>query len=69
MPRNEIQYIKDKKIAGFKILINGSHPSVHILLQGSLKLYRWPLPKDIDDTTITGGDPQYGFFQVRLMVH
>ncbi|XP_042243483.1 otoferlin-like isoform X3 [Homarus americanus] len=31
--------------------------------KGSLKLYRWPLPKDIDDTTITGGDPQYGFFQ------
>ncbi|XP_047477393.1 LOW QUALITY PROTEIN: otoferlin-like [Penaeus chinensis] len=30
---------------------------------GSLKLYRWPLPKDIEDTTITGGDPQYGFFQ------
>ncbi|XP_064096144.1 otoferlin-like isoform X4 [Macrobrachium nipponense] len=31
--------------------------------KGCLKLYRWPLPKDIDDTTITGGDPQYGFFQ------
>ncbi|XP_050710389.1 otoferlin-like isoform X3 [Eriocheir sinensis] len=33
--------------------------------KGSLKLYRWPLPKDIDDTTITGGDPQYGFFQTK----
>ncbi|KAK7066884.1 Protein kinase C conserved region 2 (CalB) [Halocaridina rubra] len=34
--------------------------------KGSLKLYRWPLPKDIDDITITGGDPQYGFFQTRF---
>ncbi|XP_076068132.1 otoferlin-like isoform X2 [Oratosquilla oratoria] len=31
--------------------------------KGSLKLYRWPLPKDIEETTIMGADPQYGFFQ------
>ncbi|RXG69769.1 hypothetical protein Avbf_02035, partial [Armadillidium vulgare] len=31
--------------------------------KGSLKLYRWPLPKDISEKTIMGGDPQYGFFQ------
>ncbi|KAK8745031.1 hypothetical protein OTU49_000410, partial [Cherax quadricarinatus] len=36
--------------------------------KGSLKLYRWPLPKDIDDTTITGGDPQYGFFQAPKLI-
>jgi hypothetical protein len=32
-------------------------------LQGSLKIYKIPLPPDIEDTTITGGDPQYGLFQ------
>ena len=31
--------------------------------QGSLKIYKIPLPPDIEDTTITGGDPQYGLFQ------
>ena len=33
------------------------------LLQGSLKIYKYPLPDDIDDTTITGGDPALGLFQ------
>ena len=33
------------------------------LLQGSLKIYKIPLPPDIEDSTITGGDPQYGLFQ------
>ncbi|XP_064604472.1 otoferlin-like [Liolophura sinensis] len=31
--------------------------------KGSLKIYKIPLPKDIEDTTVTGGDPQYGLFQ------
>jgi len=31
--------------------------------QGSIKVYKWPLPKDIEDHTIMGFDPQYGFFQ------
>ncbi|XP_014771959.1 otoferlin isoform X1 [Octopus bimaculoides] len=31
--------------------------------KGSLKIYKIPLPPDIEDTTITGGDPQYGLFQ------
>jgi Ca2+-dependent lipid-binding protein, contains C2 domain len=26
-------------------------------------VYKWPLPKDIEDHTIMGFDPQYGFFQ------
>lgn len=32
-------------------------------VQGSIKVYKWPLPKDIEDHTIMGFDPQYGFFQ------
>ena len=31
--------------------------------QGSLKIYKIPLPPDIEDSTIMGGDPQYGLFQ------
>ncbi|XP_025413884.1 otoferlin-like isoform X4 [Sipha flava] len=31
--------------------------------KGSIKVYKWPLPKDIEDHTIMGFDPQYGFFQ------
>ncbi|KAH9363614.1 hypothetical protein HPB48_004135 [Haemaphysalis longicornis] len=31
--------------------------------RGSLQVYRFPLPKDMQDYTITGADPQYGLFQ------
>ncbi|XP_052775587.1 otoferlin-like isoform X2 [Mya arenaria] len=31
--------------------------------KGSLKIYKIPLPADIEDKTITGGDPQFGLFQ------
>lgn len=31
--------------------------------QGSIKVYKWPLPRDIDDHTVMGFDPQFGFFQ------
>ncbi|KAK6179510.1 hypothetical protein SNE40_011846 [Patella caerulea] len=31
--------------------------------KGSLKIYKIPLPPDLEDTTVTGGDPQYGLFQ------
>ncbi|XP_076179651.1 otoferlin isoform X8 [Ptiloglossa arizonensis] len=31
--------------------------------KGALKVYKWPLPKDLIDHTIMGFDPQYGFFQ------
>ena len=38
--------------------------------KGSLKIYKLPLPKDLDDHTVMGFDPQYGFFQVmHLMCH
>ncbi|XP_071050803.1 otoferlin-like [Onthophagus taurus] len=33
------------------------------LFKGAIKLYKWPLPKDIEDHTVMGFDPQYGFFQ------
>ncbi|XP_077546879.1 ferlin family C2 domain-containing myoferlin misfire isoform X2 [Haemaphysalis longicornis] len=33
------------------------------LFKGSLQVYRFPLPKDMQDYTITGADPQYGLFQ------
>ncbi|XP_076320149.1 otoferlin-like isoform X2 [Tachypleus tridentatus] len=33
------------------------------IFKGSLKVYRYPLPKNIQDHTITGADPQYGLFQ------
>jgi hypothetical protein len=32
--------------------------------QGSIKIYKLPLPKDLDDHTVMGFDPQFGFFQV-----
>ena len=32
--------------------------------KGSIKIYKLPLPKDLDDHTIMGFDPQFGFFQV-----
>ncbi|KAK3090409.1 hypothetical protein FSP39_011632 [Pinctada imbricata] len=31
--------------------------------KGSMKIYKFPLPDDIEDTTITGGDPALGLFQ------
>ncbi|XP_012269850.2 otoferlin isoform X2 [Athalia rosae] len=31
--------------------------------KGALKVYKWPLTKDVADHTIMGFDPQYGFFQ------
>ncbi|KAJ8306474.1 hypothetical protein KUTeg_017019 [Tegillarca granosa] len=31
--------------------------------RGSLKIYKIPLPDDIEDTTSTGYDPQFGLFQ------
>ncbi|XP_030765645.1 otoferlin-like isoform X2 [Sitophilus oryzae] len=31
--------------------------------KGAIKVYKWPLPKDIEDKTIMGFDPQFGFFQ------
>ena len=35
--------------------------------QGSIKIYKLPLPKDIDDHTIMGFDPQFGMFQVLFI--
>ena len=34
--------------------------------QGSIKIYKLPLPRDLDDHTIMGLDPQGGFFQVDV---
>ncbi|KAM0725203.1 Otoferlin [Formica fusca] len=31
--------------------------------KGALKVYKWPLPKDLVNHTVMGFDPQYGFFQ------
>ncbi|XP_026674829.1 otoferlin-like isoform X6 [Ceratina calcarata] len=31
--------------------------------KGALKVYKWPLPKDLLDHTVMGFDPQFGFFQ------
>ncbi|TRY61213.1 hypothetical protein TCAL_10928 [Tigriopus californicus] len=31
--------------------------------KGAIKIYKLPLPKDLDDHTVMGFDPQYGFFQ------
>ena len=28
-----------------------------------MRIYKIPLPTDIEDCTITGGDPNYGLFQ------
>ena len=39
-----------------------------LLAQGSIKIYKLPLPKDLDDHTIMGFDPQFGFFQVRIYI-
>lgn len=36
---------------------------LYVLSQGAIKVYKWPLPKDIEDKTIMGFDPQNGFFQ------
>ena len=40
-----------------KIIIHISH------FKGAIKIYRLPLPKDLDDYTIMGLDPRQGFFQ------
>ncbi|CAH1119596.1 unnamed protein product [Phaedon cochleariae] len=31
--------------------------------KGAVKVYKWPLPKDIEDKTVMGFDPQFGYFQ------
>ncbi|KAJ2954509.1 hypothetical protein O0L34_g2790 [Tuta absoluta] len=33
------------------------------VFKGAIKVYKWPLPKGIDDHTVMGFDPNYGFFQ------
>ncbi|KAI8430628.1 hypothetical protein MSG28_000832 [Choristoneura fumiferana] len=33
------------------------------IFKGAIKVYKWPLPKGIDDHTVMGFDPNYGFFQ------
>ncbi|XP_030026974.2 otoferlin [Manduca sexta] len=33
------------------------------VFKGAVKVYKWPLPKGIDDHTVMGFDPNYGFFQ------
>ena len=38
---------------------------MNINIQGSIKIYKLPLPRDLDDHTIMGLDPQGGFFQVK----
>ena len=34
--------------------------------KGAIKIYKTPLPKDLDDHTVMGFDPQLGFFQVII---
>uniref|UniRef100_A0A6P7GTG0 Otoferlin-like n=1 Tax=Diabrotica virgifera virgifera TaxID=50390 RepID=A0A6P7GTG0_DIAVI len=34
-----------------------------MLSAGAIRVYKWPLPKDIEDKTIMGFDPQFGLFQ------
>ena len=36
---------------------------IYTNLQGAIKIYKLPLPKDLDDYTIMGLDPRHGFFQ------
>ncbi len=36
-----------------------------IIFKGAIKIYKLPLPKDLDDHTVMGFDPQFGFFQVK----
>ena len=31
--------------------------------KGAIKIYKLPLPKDLDDYTVMGNDPRHGFFQ------
>ncbi|ERL89507.1 hypothetical protein D910_06873 [Dendroctonus ponderosae] len=31
--------------------------------KGAIKVYKWPLPRDVEEKTIMGFDPQFGYFQ------
>ncbi|XP_014669979.1 PREDICTED: otoferlin-like [Priapulus caudatus] len=53
----------ETKKHGFKSAANVIRLAKNLSPKGSLKVYRIPLPPDIDDHTIMGGDPQYGMFQ------
>ncbi|XP_052752524.1 otoferlin-like isoform X2 [Galleria mellonella] len=33
------------------------------VFKGAVKVYKWPLPRGIDDHTVMGFDPNHGFFQ------
>ncbi|XP_026730449.1 otoferlin-like isoform X2 [Trichoplusia ni] len=33
------------------------------VFKGAIKVYKWPLPRGIDDHTVMGFDPNFGFFQ------
>ncbi|CAG4962252.1 unnamed protein product [Parnassius apollo] len=33
------------------------------VFKGAIKFYKWPIPKEIDDHTVMGFDPNHGFFQ------
>ncbi|CAB3259049.1 unnamed protein product [Arctia plantaginis] len=33
------------------------------VFKGAIKVYKWPIPRGIDDHTLMGFDPNYGFFQ------
>ena len=41
---------------------------MNINIQGSIKIYKLPLPRDLDDHTIMGLDPQGGFFQAKKRI-
>lgn len=47
----------------FYFVCNSTVHVYHYYFQGSLKIYKVPLPADIEDKTVTGGDPSLGLFQ------
>ena len=59
--RKTIVLLEGSRFSDF-VICNSEY--LHIfLLQGAIKIYKLPLPKDLDDFTVMGNDPRQGFFQ------
>ena len=72
--RVQIRPLQDIRISTiivikFSIYRKFSFPRVVGKFKGAIKAYRLPLPRDLDDHTVMGHDPQTGgFFQVVLQI-
>jgi len=66
--KSEEDFEEDNRVVGrFKVRFMFPNCPPTLLSQGAIKIYKLPLPKDLDDFTIMGNDPRQGFFQGNIV--